>query len=160
MIRRPPRSTRRLTLFPYTTLFRSSSNTCRLLARDHAAPEPTLALAKAVSLGRERVRPLAWCSRPRNSAALLEGALMLEQVFRDEWGRVVAGLIGLLGDFDLAEEAAQEAFAIAAARWPREGTPANPRAWLVTTARNHAIDRLRRDRTLAAKTRLLDVPET
>src|SRR5205814_6971271 len=51
-----------------------SSNTCRLLARDHAAPEPTLALAKAASLGRERVRPLAWCSRPRNSAALLEGA--------------------------------------------------------------------------------------
>jgi len=82
---------------------------------------------------------------------------MLEQVFRDEWGRVVAGLIGLLGDFDLAEEAAQEAFAIAAARWPREGTPANPRAWLVTTARNRAIDRIRRDRTLAAKTRLLDV---
>ena len=83
--------------------------------------------------------------------------LLLEQVFRDEWGRVVAGLIGLLGDFDLAEEAAQEAFAIAAARWPREGTPANPRAWLVTTARNRAIDRIRRDRTLAAKTRLLDV---
>jgi RNA polymerase sigma-70 factor (ECF subfamily) len=86
--------------------------------------------------------------------------LVLEQVFRDEWGRVVAGLIGLLGDFDLAEEAAQEAFAIAAARWPREGTPANPRAWLVTTARNRAIDRVRRDRTLAAKTRLLEVPET
>jgi RNA polymerase sigma-70 factor (ECF subfamily) len=84
----------------------------------------------------------------------------LEQVFRDEWGRVVAGLIGLLGDFDLAEEAAQEAFAIAAARWPREGTPANPRAWLVTTARNRAIDRIRRDRTLAAKTQLLDLPET
>src|SRR2546421_1415918 len=53
-----------------------SSNTFRLLARDHAAPESTLALAKAASLGRERVRPLAWCSRPRNSAALLEGALM------------------------------------------------------------------------------------
>src|SRR5205823_4857389 len=53
-----------------------SSNTCRLLARDHAAPEPTLALAKAASLGRERVRPLAWCSRPRSSASLLEGALM------------------------------------------------------------------------------------
>src|SRR5438874_1748675 len=51
-----------------------SSNTCRLLARDHAAPESTLALAKAASLGRERARPLAWCSRPRNSAALLEGA--------------------------------------------------------------------------------------
>ena len=84
---------------------------------------------------------------------------ILEQVFRDEWGRVLAGLIGFLGDFDLAEEAAQEAFAIAAERWPRDGTPDNPRAWLVTTARNRAIDRIRRDRTLAAKTRLLDVPE-
>jgi RNA polymerase sigma-70 factor (ECF subfamily) len=83
----------------------------------------------------------------------------LDQVFRDEWGRVLANLIGFLGDLDLAEEAAQEAFAIAAERWPREGTPANPRAWLVTTARNRAIDRIRRERTLAAKTRLLDVPE-
>jgi RNA polymerase sigma-70 factor (ECF subfamily) len=72
---------------------------------------------------------------------------------------VLAGLIGFLGDFDLAEEAAQEAFAIAAERWPREGTPANPRAWLMTTARNRAIDRIRRDRTLVAKTRLLDAPE-
>src|SRR5205814_4960207 len=53
-----------------------SSNTCRLLARDHAAPKSTLALAKAASLGRERVRPLAWCSRPRSSTALLEGARM------------------------------------------------------------------------------------
>ena len=83
----------------------------------------------------------------------------LEQVFRDEWGRVLASLIGFLGDFDLAEEAAQEAFAIAAERWPREGTPASPAAWLVTTARNRAIDRIRRDRTLAAKTHLLDVKE-
>jgi RNA polymerase sigma-70 factor, ECF subfamily len=83
----------------------------------------------------------------------------LERVFREEWGRVLAGLIGFLGDFDLAEEAAQEAFAIAAERWPREGEPANPRAWLVTTARNRAIDRIRRDRTLAAKTRLLEVPQ-
>ncbi len=81
-------------------------------------------------------------------------------MFRDEWGRVLAGLIGFLGDFDLAEEAAQEAFAIAAERWPREGTPANPRAWLVTTARNRAVDRLRRDRTLAAKTRLLEARPT
>ena len=83
----------------------------------------------------------------------------VERAFRDEWGRVLATLIGFLGDFDLAEEAAQEAFAIAAERWPREGTPANPRAWLVTTARNRAIDRIRRDRTLVAKTRLLDVPQ-
>jgi RNA polymerase sigma-70 factor, ECF subfamily len=83
---------------------------------------------------------------------------VLDQFFREEWGRVLATLIGFLGDFDLAEEAAQEAFAIAAERWPREGTPVNPRAWLVTTARNRAIDRIRRDRTLAVKTRLLDVP--
>jgi RNA polymerase sigma-70 factor (ECF subfamily) len=85
--------------------------------------------------------------------------MTLDQVFRDEWGRVVASLIGFLGDFDLAEEAAQEAFALAAERWPRDGQPQSPRAWLVTTARNRAIDRIRRDRTLAAKTRLLDVPE-
>ena len=83
----------------------------------------------------------------------------VEQVFREEWGRVLAALIGFLGDFDLAEEAAQEAFAVAAERWPREGMPASPAGWLVTTARNRAIDRIRRDRTLAAKTRLLEVPE-
>ena len=71
----------------------------------------------------------------------------VDQAFRDEWGRVLAALIGLLGDFDLAEEAAQEAFAIAAERWPRDGPPESPRAWLVTTARNRAIDRIRRDRT-------------
>jgi RNA polymerase sigma-70 factor (ECF subfamily) len=81
---------------------------------------------------------------------------ILEQTFRDEWGRVLAASIGFLGDFDLAEEATQEAFAIAAERWPREGTPTNPRAWLVTTARNRGINRIRRDRTLAAKTRLLE----
>jgi RNA polymerase sigma-70 factor (ECF subfamily) len=72
---------------------------------------------------------------------------------------VLATLIGFLGDFDLAEEAAQDAFAAAAERWPRDGTPDNPRAWLVTTARNRAIDRIRRERTRAEKTRLLEVPE-
>jgi RNA polymerase sigma-70 factor (ECF subfamily) len=83
----------------------------------------------------------------------------LERTFREQWGRVLAALIGFLGDFDLAEEAAQEAFAIAAERWPRDGVPTDPGAWVVTTARNRAIDRIRRDRTLAAKTRLLPVPE-
>jgi RNA polymerase sigma-70 factor (ECF subfamily) len=73
---------------------------------------------------------------------------------------VLASLVGFLGDFDLAEEAAQEAFTVAAERWPRDGTPDNPAGWLVTTARNRAIDRIRRERTLAAKTRLLEVPET
>src|SRR5690349_3080238 len=80
---------------------------------------------------------------------------LIEQVFRDEWGRVLASLIGYLGDFDLAEEAAAEAFAIAAQRWPSGGMPDNPGAWLVTTARHRAIDRLRRDRVLAAKLPLL-----
>jgi RNA polymerase sigma factor (sigma-70 family) len=84
---------------------------------------------------------------------------VLEQVFRDEWGRVLASLVGFLGDFDQAEEAAQEAFAIAAERWPTSGVPANPGAWLTTTARNRAIDRIRRDRTLAQKIQLLPIPE-
>jgi RNA polymerase sigma-70 factor (ECF subfamily) len=68
---------------------------------------------------------------------------------------VLASLIGYLGDFDLAEDAAAEAFAIAAQRWPSGGVPDNPTAWLVTTARHRAIDRLRRDRVLAGKLRLL-----
>ncbi|MEV0612833.1 sigma-70 family RNA polymerase sigma factor [Nonomuraea sp. NPDC050404] len=84
---------------------------------------------------------------------------MLEEVFRDEWGRVLASLVGFLGDFDRAEEAAQEAFAIAARSWPAAGVPDTPVAWLVTTARNRAIDRLRRERTLADKLHLLPAPE-
>ncbi|HEX6523187.1 MAG TPA: sigma-70 family RNA polymerase sigma factor [Streptosporangiaceae bacterium] len=83
----------------------------------------------------------------------------LEQVFRDEWGRVLASLVGFLGDFDRAEEAAQEAFAIAAERWPASGVPPNPGAWLVTTARNRAIDRIRRERNLAGKIHLLPAPD-
>ena len=90
---------------------------------------------------------------------------MLEEVFRDEWGRVLASLVRFLGDFDKAEEAAQEAFAIAAERWPEKGegeaggVPPNPGGWLVTTARNRAIDRIRRERTLAEKVHLLPAPE-
>ena len=84
---------------------------------------------------------------------------ILDQAFREQRGRVLAALIGFLGDFDLAEEATQEAFAIAAERWPRDGAPTHPGTWLVTTARNRAIDRIRRDRTLAEKTMLLEVPE-
>ena len=83
----------------------------------------------------------------------------LEQAFREQRGRVLATLIGFLGDFDLAEEAVQEAFAIAAERWPRDGVPENAGGWLITTARNRAVDRIRRDRTLAEKTRLLGAAE-
>jgi RNA polymerase sigma-70 factor (ECF subfamily) len=79
----------------------------------------------------------------------------LDRIFREQWGRVVAVLVRLLGDVDAAEEAAQDAFAVAAERWPRDGMPTNPGAWLITTARNRAVDRVRRDRTLAAKTELL-----
>ncbi|HEV7711706.1 MAG TPA: sigma-70 family RNA polymerase sigma factor [Asanoa sp.] len=81
--------------------------------------------------------------------------MALDAVFRDQWGRVLATLVGILGDIELAEDAAAEAFAIAAERWPRDGEPANPTGWLVTTARNRAIDHLRRQRVLAAKTKLL-----
>jgi RNA polymerase sigma-70 factor (ECF subfamily) len=84
---------------------------------------------------------------------------MIEQAFRDHWGRVLASLVGYFGDFDLAEDAAAEAFATAARRWPADGMPDNPAGWLVTTARNRAIDRLRRDRVLAAKLRLLAATE-
>jgi RNA polymerase sigma-70 factor (ECF subfamily) len=72
---------------------------------------------------------------------------------------VLASLVGYLGDFDKAEEAAQEAFTTAAERWATSGVPTNPGAWLVTTARNRAIDRIRRERTLAAKIHLLPEPE-
>jgi RNA polymerase sigma-70 factor, ECF subfamily len=81
---------------------------------------------------------------------------VLEQAFREDWGRVLASLVGFLGDIELAEDAAQEAFAIAAERWPRDGAPANPTGWLITTARNRAIDRIRRERTLAVKTEQLE----
>jgi len=83
----------------------------------------------------------------------------LEQTFREEWGTVLATLVGLLGDFDLAEEATQEAFTIAAERWPASGAPDHPRAWLVATARNRAIDRIRRTRTFEAKAALLRIDE-
>jgi RNA polymerase sigma-70 factor, ECF subfamily len=68
----------------------------------------------------------------------------LERIYRDEWGRIVATLIHLLGSFDLAEEAAQEAFALALQQWPGQGIPANPRAWLISTARHKALDAMRR----------------
>jgi RNA polymerase sigma-70 factor (ECF subfamily) len=76
---------------------------------------------------------------------------MLEQLYRDEFGRIVAGLIRLLGDFDLAEEAAQEAFATAVEQWQREGIPQNPRSWIIGTARHKAIDRIRRQTRLGAR---------
>jgi RNA polymerase sigma-70 factor (ECF subfamily) len=77
---------------------------------------------------------------------------IVDRLFREESGRAVATLIRVLGDFDLAEEAVQEAFARALETWPSQGVPRNPAAWITTTARNAAIDRLRRRRRLADKT--------
>lgn len=77
----------------------------------------------------------------------VDAASAVEEVYRSDWGRIVATLIGLFGDFDLAEEYAQEAFAAALEQWPASGVPALPRAWIIQTARHKAIDRLRR-RTL------------
>ena len=73
------------------------------------------------------------------------GAAAIERAYRESSGRAVATLVRLFGDIDLAEEAVQEAFAVAAERWPATGVPPNPGGWIVTTARNKALDRLRRE---------------
>jgi RNA polymerase sigma-70 factor (ECF subfamily) len=79
----------------------------------------------------------------------------IERIYRQESGRALATLIRLLGDFDLAEEMLQEAFAAALEQWPGEGTPRNPRAWLVSTARHKALDRLRRQARFEGKREIL-----
>ena len=76
----------------------------------------------------------------------------VDAVYRSDWGRIVATLIPLVGDFDVAEEASQEAFAIAIDQWATAGVPQFPRAWIVQTARHKAIDRIRRRTRLAEKT--------
>jgi RNA polymerase sigma-70 factor, ECF subfamily len=75
----------------------------------------------------------------------LDATAAVEAVYRSDWGRIVATLIGLIGDFDLAEECAQEAFAVAVDQWRVSGVPEFPRAWIVQTARHKAIDRIRRN---------------
>jgi RNA polymerase sigma-70 factor (ECF subfamily) len=77
--------------------------------------------------------------------------MSIESLYRDESGRILATLIRLIGDFDLAEEVMHDAFAAALERWPGSGVPANPRAWIVSTARHKAIDRLRRDSRFRGK---------
>ena len=74
----------------------------------------------------------------------LDAVEAVEDVYRSDWGRIVAALIGLVGDFDLAEESAQEAFTAAVDQWRESGVPEFPRAWIIQTARNKAIDRIRR----------------
>ncbi|MGW6334014.1 RNA polymerase sigma factor [Nocardia rhamnosiphila] len=79
----------------------------------------------------------------------------VDRAYRDEWGQVVATLIGATGDWDLAEDCAQEAFAAALSAWARDGVPDRPGAWLTTTARNRATDRLRRETVAGVKMRQL-----
>jgi RNA polymerase sigma-70 factor (ECF subfamily) len=88
-----------------------------------------------------------------------ETRALVERAFREESGQVLATLIRVLGDFDLAEEAVQDAFLVAVERWPATGVPDRPGAWIVTTARNKAIDRLRRERGLAERRASLAVLE-
>src|SRR5580700_8230744 len=79
------------------------------------------------------------------SAMSLDAADAVDSVYRSDWGRIVATLIGMVGDFDLAEESAQEAFAAAVDQWRVSGVPELPRAWIIQTARHKAIDRIRRN---------------
>ena len=90
---------------------------------------------------------------PAGTAGAAEVKAAVDAAFREEWGRVVATLIRVTGDWDLAEECAQDAFATALQRWPRDGIPGRPGAWLTTAARNRAIDVLRRRAVGAAKLR-------
>jgi RNA polymerase sigma-70 factor, ECF subfamily len=90
--------------------------------------------------------------------ALLDAAAVVEEVYRADWGRIVATLIGILGDFDLAEECAQEAFTVAVDQWRVSGIPEFPRAWIIQTARHKAIDRLRRQANFTQKMEALGVP--
>src|SRR5215467_12977429 len=95
---------------------------------------------------------------------LLESnTVKIEEIYRQESTRILATLIRLLGSFDMAEEAAQDAFATALEKWPTLGVPANPRAWLISTARHKALDRIRRQKNFESKQvelqRLLDVEQ-
>ncbi len=89
----------------------------------------------------------------------MSGAAQVEKTFREEHGRVLAALISRLGDFELAEDALQDALVEALERWEIDGAPRNPGAWLMTVAKRRAIDRLRRGARLESKTALLDAPE-
>ena len=105
---------------------------------------------------RARVGPASWPARRRcpievrpfqgePSAACRPATTEIERVFREEYGRAVAVLVRVFGDIDIAEEAVQDAFVAAVQRWPSDGLPPSPAGWIITTARNRAIDRLRRE---------------
>src|SRR5437588_12662344 len=105
------------------------------------------------SAGRSRLPPEYSAisrDRPMDEAFTDQVRQVVEDIYRSESRQVLATLIRLLGDFDLAEEALHEAFAAAVEQWPRDGLPANPRAWLISTGRFRAIDAMRRRARLDA----------
>jgi RNA polymerase sigma-70 factor, ECF subfamily len=107
-------------------------------------------------MGRPRItRDKVWGERTTEPARAATSETV-ERVFREEGGRILATLIRACGDFERAEEAMQEAFTVAVEKWPRDGLPSNPGAWITTTARRKAIDRLRREQTFAQKRHLLE----
>jgi RNA polymerase sigma-70 factor (ECF subfamily) len=114
------------------------------LRLDRGPPDRRLRRGGRLDVGRGGIRQLS------DSAPATHE--LVDRLFREEQGRAVATLIRVLGDFDLAEEAVQDAFIAALEIWPERGIPANPGAWITTTARNRAIDRLRRRRRLRDKT--------
>ncbi len=83
----------------------------------------------------------------------------VEALYRSDWGRIVATMIRLTGDFEIAEEAAQEAFTAGVDQWRVSGVPESPRAWIIRTARHKAIDRIRRQTRLSEKLELYAVSE-
>jgi RNA polymerase sigma-70 factor (ECF subfamily) len=93
----------------------------------------------------------------KESGARASSARAVEQLYRESYGRILATLARIFGDFELAEEVAQDAFAAALGRWSVDGTPFNPRAWVIRTARNRAVDILRRRRNFEIKTSELEV---
>src|SRR5437588_221544 len=131
---------------------------------DRSSIARTTSAASSSSRPRTSTAPSRWPAsyrswpapaRSRFARSARSRSSVIDDAFRENWGRVLASLVGWLGDIDLAEDAAQEAFVAAAEHWPRHGVPANPTGWLITTARNRAVDRIRRDRTLQAKTEQL-----
>src|SRR2546430_6173990 len=149
MIRPPPKST----LFPYTTLFRSRRNiwAASTSSRPTTSTPPSPGRRRPAPQSRSRSRSARSDMYPRPDRlddidaipGLDEAAV--GRIFREESGRSIAALIRAFGDIDLAEDAVQESFTVALRAWARDGLPPNPGGWITTTARNRAIDRLRRE---------------
>jgi RNA polymerase sigma-70 factor (ECF subfamily) len=118
-------------------------STLRPVRRDRPSQGPDAELGRSL--------PAACNAAPRSKKDLRFFDMDFEKFHRKESGRILSTLIRLLGDFDLAEETLQEAYLVALHKWPIEGTPANPRAWLISTARHKAIDRIRRRQRFAEK---------